>query len=388
MNAKTAVRSNLLPSLLYFFYFAASGCITPFLNIFFQAKGISIAQISILGAMPMGLTLVAAPIWAGIADYFGLHRKILPLIIFLTMPFVALMGSANSFFFLLPAIIFYGLCNSPIMSLSDNSVLSYMGANRHNYGHVRLWGSISWGLMGWLSGILIERLGPTAAFVGFMVFMSLDVLVALKMPEPEFVKGVPYWDNLGRVIKDNRWVAFLVGSFLVGTAFMFITNFFYIFLNDLGAPSSLTGLSVAASTILEIPFFIYSAALIKKVSARGLIIFSFFILILRLLLTSLLKNPYWGIAVNMLHGPFFSTYWVGAVNYAREIAPHGLGASAQALFAASFFGLGGIVGALLGGWLFTRFGPPVMYQTGAGLTLLGLIIFIWLGKSKAVTGSN
>jgi PPP family 3-phenylpropionic acid transporter len=388
MNAKTAVRSNLLPSLLYFFYFAASGCITPFLNIFFQAKGISIAQISILGAMPMGLTLVAAPIWAGIADYFGLHRKILPLIIFLTMPFVALMGSANSFFFLLPAIIFYGLCNSPIMSLSDNSVLSYMGANRHNYGHVRLWGSISWGLMGWLSGILIERLGPTAAYVGFMVFMSLDVLVALKMPEPEFVKGVPYWDNLGRVIKDNRWVAFLVGSFLVGTAFMFITNFFYIFLNDLGAPSSLTGLSVAASTILEIPFFIYSAALIKKVSARGLIIFSFFILILRLLLTSLLKNPYWGIAVNMLHGPFFSTYWVGAVNYAREIAPHGLGASAQALFAASFFGLGGIVGALLGGWLFTRFGPPVMYQTGAGLTLLGLIIFIWLGKSKAVTGSN
>jgi PPP family 3-phenylpropionic acid transporter len=388
MNAKTAVRSNLLPSLLYFFYFAASGCITPFLNIFFQAKGISIAQISILGAMPMGLTLVAAPIWAGIADYFGLHRKILPLIIFLTMPFVALMGSANSFFFLLPAIIFYGLCNSPIMSLSDNSVLSYMGANRHNYGHVRLWGSISWGLMGWLSGILIERLGPTAAYVGFMVFMSLDVLVALKMPEPEFVKGVPYWDNLGRVIKDNRWVAFLVGSFLVGTAFMFITNFFYIFLKDLGAPSSLTGLSVAASTILEIPFFIYSAALIKKVSARGLIIFSFFILILRLLLTSLLKNPYWGIAVNMLHGPFFSTYWVGAVNYAREIAPHGLGASAQALFAASFFGLGGIVGALLGGWLFTRFGPPVMYQTGAGLTLLGLIIFIWLGKSKAVTGSN
>jgi predicted MFS family arabinose efflux permease len=76
------------------------------------------------------------------------------------------------------------------------------------------------------------------------------------------------------------------------------------------------------------------------------------------------------------------------INYAREIAPHSLGASAQALFAASFFGLGGIVGALLGGWLFTRFGPPVMYQTGAGLTLLGLIIFIWLGKSKAVTGSN
>ena len=185
MRAKTAVRSNLLPSLLYFFYFAASGCITPYLNIFFQAKGISIAQISILGAMPMGLTLVAAPIWAGIADYFGLHRKILPLIMILTIPFVALMGAANSFFLLLPAIIFYGLCNSPIMSLSDNSVLSYLGVNRHNYGHVRFWGSISWALMGWISGILVEKLGPTTAYVGFMIFMSLEVLVALKMPEPD-----------------------------------------------------------------------------------------------------------------------------------------------------------------------------------------------------------
>jgi PPP family 3-phenylpropionic acid transporter len=388
MMEKTTARSNLLPSLLYFFYFAATGCITPFLNIFFQAKGITIAQISILGAMPMGLTLVAAPAWAGIADYFGLHRKILPLIMFLTMPFVALLGAANSFTVLLPGIIFYGICNSPITSLSDNSVLSYLGPNRHNYGHVRLWGSIGWGLIGWLSGILIDRWGATAAYVGFILFMSLEVWVALKMPEPEIVKGVPYWDNLGRVIKDNRWVAFLVGSFLMGTSFMFITNYFYIFLKDLGASSSLTGLAVASSVILELPFFIFSAALIKKVSARGLINFSFLVLIIRLLLSSALKNPYWGIAVNMLHGPFFATYWAGAVNYAREIAPHGLGASAQALFAASFFGLGGIVGALLGGWLFTNFGPPIMFQTGAGLTLLGLLVFFWLGKSKTITELN
>ena len=272
---KPTARTNLLPSLLYFFFFAATGCITPYLNIFFQAKGMSITQISILGAMPMGLTLVAAPVWAGVADYFGLHRKILPLIMFLTMPFVALLGAANSFLVLLPAIIFYGICNSPIMSLSDNSVLSYLGSNRHNYGHVRLWGSIGWGLLGWLSGIMVDRLGPSVAYVGFIIFMSLEVWVALKMPEPEIAKGVPYWENLGRVIKDNRWIAFLVGSLLMGISFSFITNYFYLFLEDLGAPSSITGLSVATSVILELPFFIFSAALIRKISARGLIIFSF-----------------------------------------------------------------------------------------------------------------
>ena len=372
--------SNLSPSLLFFFYFAATGSVTPFLNVFYQDKGLSIPQISILGALPMGLTLLAAPVWAGIADYFGLHRKILPLIMFLSIPFMVLIGFFNTFWTLLVVVILYGICSSPIMSLSDNSVLSFLGSERSRYGHLRLWGSIGWGLSGWLTGVFMECMGPTVAFTAFVILMALGGWMAMQMPEPDLEKGDPYWTNLGKVIRDNRWISFLLGSFLAGTAFMFISNYFFIFLKDLGAPSGLQGLTVASSIILELPFFIFSANLIKKVSARGLILFSFIVLILRLLLSSLLKNPYWGVLVNMLHGPFYSTFWAGAVNYARDIAPRGLGASAQALFAASFFGLGGVMGALLGGVLFEQFSPSVMFQVGAGLTLIGLILFARLGR--------
>jgi len=374
--------SSLLPSLLFFFYFAATGCVTPFLNVFYQEKGLSIPQIAILGALPMGLTLIAAPVWAGIADYFGLHRKILPLIMFLSIPFMVLIGFFNSFWTLLVVVILYGICSSPIMSLSDNSVLSFLGSERSRYGHLRLWGSIGWGLSGWLTGVFMERMGPTVAFAAFVIFMALGGWMAMQMPEPEFKKGIPYWTSLGKVIRDNRWIAFLLGSFLAGTAFMFISNYFFIFLKNLGAPSGLQGLMVASSVILELPFFIFSAILIKKFSARSLILFSFVVLIFRLIFSSLLKNPYWGVVVNMLHGPFYSTFWAGAVNYARDIAPRGLGASAQALFAASFFGLGGVMGALLGGVLFEQFSPAVMFHVGAGLTLAGLVLFAWLGRQS------
>lgn len=374
--------SDLLSSLLFFFYFAATGCVSPFLNVLFQDKGLSISQISVLGAMPMGLTLVAAPVWAGIADYFGLHRKILPLIIFLSIPFMVLIGILSSFWILLVVVILYGVCSSPIMSLSDNSVLSSLGSRRSRYGLSRLWGSIGWGLSGWVAGVLMQQIGPTVAFVAFVILMVVDGWVAIQMPEPEFVKGVPYWTSLRAVVQDRRWIGFLIGTFLAGTAFMFISNYFILFLKDLGAPGGLQGLMVASSVILEIPFFIFSSVLIKKVSARGLILFSFVVLIIRLILSSLLKNPYWGVAVNMLHGPFFSTLWPGAVNYARDIAPPGLGASAQALFAASLWGMGGVVGALLGGALFEKFSPAVMFQVGAVLTMAGFAVFVWLGKEK------
>jgi len=243
-----------------------------------------------------------------------------------------------------------------------------------------LWGSIGWGLSGWLAGILIGRVGFAYSFIAFSVLFILDGLVARRMPEPKLEKGISYWASLRQVVYDKRWIGFLLGSFLAGTAFMFISNYFFIFLKDLGAPSSFQGFAVAASVLFELPFFIFSASLIKKVSARGLIIFSFSVLIARLFFSSLLKDPFWGVVVNMLHGPFYSTYWTGAVNYAQDIAPRGLGASAQALFAASFLGLGGVVGALLGGMLFDQFGAQAMFQVGVGLTLAGLLFFSLLGK--------
>lgn len=370
----------LLPSLVYFFFYAATVCISPYLNIFFQNKGISLTQIGILAAMPNGLTLVAAPLWAGIADYFGLHRRILPLIMALTIPFVIMISVGNTFGILLPGIIFYGFCNSPIMSLSDNSVLSYLGEDRHLYGNARLWGSFSWAAMGWLTGWLIERFGPTPAYVGFVFFMFIAVWLALKLPEPEMVKDVRYWENLGRILRDQRWIAFLVGSFFLGIAFNFLVVYIYLFLESLGADASLLGLSVAAISILEIPLFIFIGRLMKKVAPQRLILFSYVVLIIRSLLTARLVNPLWGVAVNLLNGPFFSTYWTGAVNYARQISPRGMQASGQAFFAASFFGLGGITGAVLGGWLYTGYGAPFMFNVGAGLSAAGLFLYLVLGK--------
>jgi PPP family 3-phenylpropionic acid transporter len=381
---KLLKHTNLKPFLLYFLFYAAAGATTPFLNVLYQSKGLTIDQISILAALPMGLTLVAAPIWAGIADFFGLHRQILPLMILLTIPLMALIGIGESFIVLLPIVLLYGFCYSPITSLQDNSVLSYMGNKRNEYGKVRVGGSIGWALIGLVTGVLIGQFGSFVAYTGTILFTILHFSVALRMPKPEIEKGDPYWTSLRKLARDNRWYGFLAGALLVGISFMFINSYFLIFLKSLGASSSIQGLSVFASSILEIPFFIFSAVLIKKFSSRVLMQFSFVILIIRLILISLLKDPNWGVAIQLLHGIFFSTFWAGGVNYASEIAPKGLSASAQALFGASFFGLGGILGALLGGWLFVQISPVIMFQVGAGLTLMGLLLITFWARPKNV----
>lgn len=163
-------------------------------------------------------------------------------------------------------------------------------------------------------------------------------------------------------------------------AFTFLVVYIYLFLISLGADTKLIGLSAAAVSILEIPFFLSTGTLLRKTAPQKLILFSFIVLIIRLVLTARLVNPVWGVALNLINGIFFPLYWTGSVNYARQLSPLGMQASGQAFFAASFLGVGGITGAVLGGWLYTNFGAPFMFYVGAGFALSGMVAFLILGR--------
>ena len=64
------------------------------------------------------------------------------------------------------------------------------------------------------------------------------------------------------------------------------------------------------------------------------------------------------------------------MSYASEIAPPGLGASAQSLFGVVLFALAGIVGAFAGGQILQQWGPAVMFQAAATLALCGGLVFL------------
>jgi predicted MFS family arabinose efflux permease len=80
-----------------------------------------------------------------------------------------------------------------------------------------------------------------------------------------------------------------------------------------------------------------------------------------------------------LHGPTFSAFWIAGVVYAGQIAPAGLGASAQAALGAVLFGLSKGAGALLGASLYDSVGPPATFRVAAGLALASLVV---LGSAR------
>jgi MFS family permease len=90
---------------------------------------------------------------------------------------------------------------------------------------------------------------------------------------------------------------------------------------------------------------------------------------------ALAPNPGIVLVFQMLHGPTFAALWLAGVAYVAEIAPPGLGITAQGLFTGVFMGLGSALGALVGGFLFELVGFSQLFLVTAGGIFLAAVGF-------------
>jgi PPP family 3-phenylpropionic acid transporter len=99
-------------------------------------------------------------------------------------------------------------------------------------------------------------------------------------------------------------------------------------------------------------------------------------------LLSFIQAPVWALGVQVLRGISYAAFIVGGVTYINERTPEGLSTTAQAIFNTVVFGLGAIVGALLGGYLFDTVGMVTLFRVLTLLALVGLLVFWLVDRSE------
>lgn len=368
--------SRLHTSVLLFFAYAAFGGINAFLNLFYRQQGMNLVQVGILTAVSPAMTVMVSPLWAAVADRFNLHRYILPLAMLLSLPFALLLGRMHSFEQLLLGIALFAGCYCAIMPLTDNAVLVNLGVHKKEYGRIRLWGSLGIGLMAWLSGYLVQGRPLNLIFTMYVFLMTIAVVVAYFLPKAPQVKIQSYWRSARQFLHDPRWRFFLPGCLLAGLSHLFHGYFLFIFAKSLGAVDSMLGFLVAVSAASNVLIYLSMPRILKRWSPQQVMMFSNGLMIFRCAITTFIRVPAWLILVSAMDGLTWGTMWAAGVQHANAIAPHGLGASAQAVYNAVFVGLGGILGASLGGMLYSAFGPAVLFSIAAVMAALSALVFM------------
>ena len=107
----------------------------------------------------------------------------------------------------------------------DNSVLEMLGDRRAEYGKVRLWGSLGWGVSAVIVGMLIERTGLQWAFYGYIFFMVAMLLTVNRMQISSSPIATGFWQGLRHFAKSRPWIIFLAMAFIIGIAMGVVNNF-------------------------------------------------------------------------------------------------------------------------------------------------------------------
>jgi PPP family 3-phenylpropionic acid transporter len=365
--------------LLQFVFYPAWGAYGPFCVVFLSAHDIPNTQIGVILMLNSCLAILAQPLWGMLCDRLGSIRKVFLICLIPCMVLIPLLTWGHGFFYYLVMMAVISVFNCPFISLTDTWTIQGLKRMPRNpsYGSVRIFGSISFIPVSLLLGQIAKTLSVDVVFLLFTVLNVFTLLVAIAIP----FAGVPpapkkRVENPTVLLRNYRFMAFVLCYFLLNAASMAVFTYMPQRITAAGGDTLTYSMLNSIGALCEMPMFLLSPLLMRKMKSVHLIVLSMGFSVLHLCLLAL-NLPVWGIlGIHVLRGFSYALFLVGAVYYLDALAPDGLKTSAQSLFNTISGGLSGSLGAGMGGFLISSVGIRGSSQAAAILAVVSLVIFL------------
>jgi PPP family 3-phenylpropionic acid transporter len=198
---------------------------------------------------------------------------------------------------------------------------------------------------------------------------------------------VPLKKDLMEILRNRKLMFLLLCVFLIYAASTPIYYFYSIYMKENGASSSLIGFAISFQGLCEIPLFYYSARIISRIGIKTTLLISVFATALRMLLYSMVNEPYFAVSIELLHGVAWSLFWVACVEQVNMLVKENLRATGQSFLSAALLGAGAIAGNLWAGFLYESNTVSSIYLLNAAIiSLIGVFMLLFMRPS--VSGTN
>lgn len=125
-----------------------------------------------------------------------------------------------------------------------------------------------------------------------------------------------------------------------GSAWGFIENFLFWFLEDLGGSKSLMGLTITVGGVLGIPLLVLSGPIVKKLGHAHVIFIGFVFYAIRLIGYSVINNPWLCLIFEAMESITFGLSFTAAVTYAAKLSTVTTDTSIQGMLGGLYYGVG------------------------------------------------
>ena len=354
----------------YLIYFVSNG-FSSFLSKYYAEIGMSDSRIGALMSVPTLLALAFMPLMGALSDRVSRKRYLLAAQLILMAGCCFAFPAMKTFPGMFLAVMGYSIFSVSATPVATTISLEYCGKTGKSYGPIRLSGTIGYQLGALLVGAILSA-SLKSLYPMMAISMLLACAVTFFMPNVEGHQHNRRRVPFTRLFRDRRlvWLYGIIFFATVGT--QFFTAFFAKYLGDLGMSNGEVSLITFLSTVPELPFLLFGDKIARKINVWN-----------GLLLGLLFSAVRWlGLAFSRSFAPIMAVQiaavscmacfeFLPAFYLNRRVAPESIGA-AQTMLTLTTFGMGKIVGGLLGGMVCERVGIPAVFAFNGIAALIGL----------------
>jgi PPP family 3-phenylpropionic acid transporter len=331
-------------SLFYLLHYACMGVHLPGMQLWYQAQGVTPAQLGALGFVTILARVLTMPFFGSWVDRMGGAREVVLALNWATLAIFALNLATGSFWLLAAIAIAYTIVRSPSGPLADALTVAAGRGQPVDFGRVRFWGSAAFMAFAIAGGPLIDHFG-----VGSVPW------ICLARPRAP----------VRHLLAQPVFLVFLAASSFVQASHAVLYAFSSLHWNAVGLSQSQVGWLWGVSTGVELVLLWYSRHVVARMAPTAMLMLGCLCAVPRWALHGFATGFWEFVALQCLHVGSFGFAYLGAVHFIARHMPASHAASAQSLHAGA--------NALLMGVAMWALGP--VYAAHGGLAYLAMAAF-------------
>lgn len=375
---------NLKYALLQMMFWTAAASGYAFLTQMLQYKGFDEAQIGVINAIKLFSTVVFQVIIGSFSDRYANKIPLKYIIAFLAgisciVTFI-FYGAELSFGFTIIVFIGFGATFTCISPIIDALSLRYINSGVNvNYVAGRAAGSAAWAVACVLFGIIADRFGVDKLILLQLVFTAGIIFAALLMNKIDVAHNnaakkqekVSSASTIIRRYRKYRW--FLIGSAVMFMGYNVGTTFLINVFEHLGGSNTHYGIAEFVMAISEVPSAFLFVKFRKRLSLDKMMLCCAFFMTLKNVFAAFSGSVTVIILSQSCEMLGFGLFYAGSVFMVEELLPSVDVVKGMSLINAATVGIGEGVGALVCGYINSRFGLTFLMRCSVVISAVSIL---------------
>jgi MFS transporter, PPP family, 3-phenylpropionic acid transporter len=375
VTTRIAVRPSVAVHGLFVVFGFVIAAFFPFLAIYLEGRGLTSSDIGLVIASMAVARVVFNPVWGHLADtkigrltalQIGTVGAAAGAAVLIQVDTVAAIAAVSF------VIAGFMVATGPNL---DSIAMRHLGDERlSDYGRIRGWESLAYAGGCLVFGAVLEANGIHWAMPIYAA-TSIAVLAwstLLPRDRPAEVEVRSRLGSVGAVFREApRFWGFLAALFLVWTGFNAAWNFIALKIVSEGGGPLLIGIGTALGGLVEVPVMRASSRMHTRWGVRRTYVLGCVVYATGFLLWGLISNPTIVSVLTVFDGMAFGLLFTTGVVIVGRLLPSSLYSTGNSVAGMVGFGLGPIIGAGIGGFVYQHAGPVTLYCGASALAIAG-----------------